>query len=177
MKKFFNQLNNAVLGGLSAFIFFVLGFLWWIFDANTLVQMWVLSAIIIVCYLICIIVYGICSIKNDAPLYRLPAVKSINKANSKLIFVTEKNDLFNQGSYATICYQDDEEGLEVVVGLGYVQTITSAGCLQIELLRIINSDTVKEIYDRIENKKTYRNAIKIKPSVYSEFIEEGLLND
>ena len=56
LKKFFQQLNVAVLCGLSCFIFFVLGFIWWIFDPTTPVPMWVVSLIVIVCYLICVVV-------------------------------------------------------------------------------------------------------------------------
>lgn len=172
LKKFFKQLNNAVLGGLSAFIFFVLGFLWWVFDANTLVSMWVLSAVIIVCYLICIIVYGLCSIRQDTSVYRLPAIKSITKFKENYIFIVEKNDLFNQGSYATICYQDDDDSLETVLGLGYVESINSAGYLQISMEKLINTDAAVKICKKIENTAAYRKSIKIKPSIHKELFEE-----
>lgn len=85
MKKFWTQVNNAVIGGLSAFIMFILGFIWWLFEPHTLVPMWVLSLTIIACYLICVIVYGLCSIKKDSTVYRLPAVRSIQQSNNKLI--------------------------------------------------------------------------------------------
>lgn len=176
MKKFFRQLNNAVLGGLSAFIFFVLGFLWWIFDASTLVPMWVLSCIIIACYLMCIVVYGLCSIRQETSVYRLPSIKSINKVNGNYIFIVEKNDLFNQGSFATICFQDDEDSLETVLGLGYVQSVNSAGYLQIVIERISNTDNAVKIYEKIENTAFYRKSIKIKPSIHKELFEEAPTN-
>lgn len=170
LKKFFQQLNNAVLGGLSVFIFFVLGFLWWIFDADTLVPMWLLSALIIGCYLICIIVYGLCSIKEVSYVYRLPAIRSIKKINDKYIFIVEKNDLFNQGSLATICYQEDDDDLEVVLGLGYVQTINSAGYMQIVV------ENLSELYAKIEDTAFYRKSIRIKPSVDKKLLEEVIVN-
>ena len=172
MKKFFRQLNNAVLCGLSAFIFFVLGFLWWVFDASTFVPMWVLSVIIIACYLICIVVYGLCSIRKETSIYRLPTIKSINKVSGNYIFIVEKNDLFNQGSFATICFQDDEDSLETVLGLGYVQSINSAGYLQIVIERLSNTDNAVKIYKKIENTAFYRKSIKIKPSIHKELFEE-----
>lgn len=171
-KKIIHKLNNAVLGGLSTFIFFVLGFLWWIFDADTLVPLWVLSVVIIVCYLICIIVYGFCSIKSETSIYRLPDIKSIKMIDEKLVFIVEKNDLFSQGSYATIYYQEDDDDLEIVIGLGYIESINSAGYLQIVIERIINSSRVEKIYSNIENNSHYRKSIKIKPSVDKELFQE-----
>ena len=172
MKKFFRQLNNAVLGGLSAFIFFVLGFLWWVFDASTLVPMWVLSIVIIDCYLVCIVVYGFCSIRQETSIYRLPTIKSINKVNGNYIFIVEKNDLFNQGSYATVCFQDDEDSLETVLGLGYVQSINSAGYLQIVIEKLSDNENAVRIYKKIDNSVFYRKSIKLKPSIHKELFEE-----
>ena len=175
-KKFFSKLNVVLVGGLSVFIFFVLGFIWWIFDANTQVPMWLLSVVIILCYIVCIIVYGVCSTEKGDSLYRMPMVKCIHKRQDKLILIVENNELFRQGSLATICYQEDEKGLEIVLGLGYVQTFTTAGYLQIGLIRVINDESVQEVYKKLEDTKFYRKAIKVKPSVYNELIGEDLLN-
>lgn len=176
IKKFFQQLNVAVLCGLSALIFFVLGFVWWVFDATTLVPMWVLSLVVILCYLICVIVYGLCSLKKDTTVYRLPAVRSINKIKDNYVFIVERNDLFNHGYYATICYQDDDDSLETVIGLGYVQSVNSAGNLQIVFERLSNSDAATKIYKKIDNTKAFRKAIKIKPSIHKELFEEASTN-
>lgn len=176
LKKFFQQLNVAVLCGLSCFIFFVLGFIWWIFDPTTPVPMWVVSLIVIVCYLICVVVFGLCSLKKETTVYRLPAVKSINRIKDKYVFIVERNDLFNQGSYATICYQDDDDSLETVIGLGYVEAINSAGFLQIAIEQLSSSEAAKKIYKKIDNTKTCRNAIKIKPSIHKELFEEAFTN-
>ena len=172
MKNFFRQINNAVVGGLSVLIFFVLGFIWWIFDADTLVPLWVLSVVVIICYLICVVIYGICSMQKAVSVYRLPKIKNIIKSNDKYVFIVEKNDLFNQGSYATICFQDDENSLEVVLGLGYVQSINTEGYLQVVIERVSSSSAVSEIYKKINNTKYYRQAIKIKPSIHKELLEE-----
>lgn len=176
IKKFFQHINIAVLCGLSAFIFFALGFVWWVFDATTPVPMWVLSLVIIACYLVCVIVYGLCSLKKDTAVYRLPAVRSIHKIKDNYIFIVESNDLFNQGSYASICYQDDDDSIETVIGLGYVQSVNSAGNLQIVFERLLSSDTSVRIYKKIDNSKNFRKAIKIKPSIHKELFEEAQIN-
>lgn len=176
LKRFFSQVNNAVLAGLSALIFFVLGFLWWIFDANTIVPMWVLSAVIIACYLVCIVIYGLCSMQKDTSIYRLPQIKNIVERNNDYIFIVEKNDLFTQGSYATICFQDDEDNLEIVLGLGYVQSVNTVGYLQVVIEKLSNLTSALEIYKKIENTKYYRQSIKIKPSIHKELFEEETNN-
>ena len=66
-------------------------------------------------------------------IYRLPKVIKIVKAKKSIIFIVEKNELFNQGSYATVCYQEDDEDIETVIGLGYVETINNKGYLQIKI--------------------------------------------
>lgn len=173
IKRFIRQVNNAVLAGVSALIFFILGFLWWILDANTLVPMWVLSAVIIVCYLVCVIVYGLCSMQKETSIYRLPKIKNIvERNNNDYIFIVEKNDLFTQGSYATVCFQDDDDSLEIVLGRGYIQTINSAGYLQVVIEKLCSTDAAREIYGKIENTKYYKQSIKIKPSIHKELFEE-----
>ena len=88
----------------------------------------------------------------------------------------EKNDLFSRGSYATICYQENDDSFELVLGLGYVQSITSAGYLQIELETVVVDKTATEILNKMENSCFYRNAIKIKPSTDKELIKEAIIN-
>jgi len=172
LKRFFRQVNNAVLASLSALIFFILGFLWWIFDANTLVPMWVLSTVIIACYLVCIVVYGLCSMQRDTSVYRLPKIKNIVEHNNDYIFIVEKNDLFTQGSYATICFQEDDDSLEAVLGIGYVQSINTSGYLQVVVEKLSSIESALEIYKKIKNTKYYRESIKIKPSIHKELFEE-----
>lgn len=171
MKKFFKEVNRVLIGGLTAFIFFVLGFIWWIWSADTPVPLWLLSLVIILCYLICIVVYAICSTSSKEFIYRLPRIKSIYKDKNGIIFIVEKNDLYSQGSYATICYQSDSEQLEITLGLGYVQSTTTAGLLQISMEQLIKDSKVEDIVSKIENTATFRSSILIKPSIHKELWE------
>lgn len=176
-KKFLHQLNNAVLGGVSVLIFFILNFIWWVFDASTLVPIWVLSLVIIICYLVCIVIYGVCSAKGETTLYRLPEVRNIIKTDDRCIFIVERNDLFTQGSYATICFQDNDDSLETIVGLGYVEAVNSAGCPQIAVTRVPRSDAALKILKEIENTRSCRTSIKIKPCIHKTLFEEALGNE
>lgn len=173
MKKLWRQINNAIIGGLSVFFFFIIGFLFWIFEATTLVPLWVLVLIIIVCYLICVLIYGICSLKKESVIYRLPSVKGIQRINDKLILIVEYNELFSQGSYVTVCYHDDGKSLEIIIGLGYVETINSAGYMQIGIENISSAKIAKEKYKMIEmNTSAYHKSIIVKPSIDRSLIEE-----
>jgi len=170
--KIFKQIDKAILGSVSALVFFVLGFIWWVFDYDFLVPMWVFSVVIILCYLVCIIIYAFFSVQKDSGVYRLPIIKSIQKSGGNIIFIIEKNELFNQGYYTSICYQSEEESFEVVLGLGYVQTINSAGYMQIIFEKVLDNEAVHNIIEKIDNSALYRKAIKIKPSIYRELIKE-----
>ena len=68
--------------------------------------------------------------------------------------IVEKNDLFNQGSYATVCFQDDDDSLETVLGRGYVQSVNTAGYLQVVIEKLSNSSSALEIYEKIDNSWT-----------------------
>lgn len=115
--------------------------------------------------------------KQSTTIYRLPTIKSIQKVNDAEVFIVEKNDLFNQGSYATICFQEDDEGLEIILGLGYVQSINSAGYLQIVIENLSTAKNAIDIYRRIENTEFYRKSIKIKPSIDKKLFEEAMTNE
>ena len=47
--------------------------------------------------------------KDDTVKFIDFSIKNIYKDDRKIIFIVEKNELFSQGSYATICYQPDTE--------------------------------------------------------------------
>lgn len=173
MKKFFKEFDKVLLSSLTALIFFVLGFFWWIWSPDTTVPMWLLSLVIIVCYIFCIIIYAACSTKSKESVYRLPKIKNIYKDKDKIIFIVEKNDLYSQGSLAAICYQEEPEQLEIILGLGYVQSINSAGNLQISISPVNNPNALN-IYNKIENTPTFRRSILIKPSIHRELWEEKL---
>lgn len=170
MKKILKEVDKIILGSITSVMIFIIGFLWWMFEPNYKIPIWILFVIIVIYYIICIIIYAIFSSKKDTLVYRLPKVKNIVEQGEKIIFIVEKNELFSQGSYATICYQDDDDSLENILGLGYVQAINSAGFLQIEMISNLKDKNIK-------NTTVFRNSIKIKPSIYKELIEGVNNND
>lgn len=173
MKRFFKEVDKVLIGGLTVLIFSMLEFIRWVWNPDTLVPMWLLSLVIILSYIICIIIYAVCSTRPKESVYRLPKIKNIYKDDRKIIFIVEKNELFSQGSYATICYQPDTEQLETIVGLGYVQSINSAGNMQIVIEKAVNDQKVKDIVNKIENTTAFRSSIVIKPSIHKELLEEN----
>ena len=173
MKVFWNKVNKAILGGITAVVVFLLGFLWWMFTPQDTVPMWVFSVTIILGYAVCVVVYALAS-KNVEVTYVLPKVKAIRHNDKKTIFLIEKNDLFMQGAYTTIAYQDEEDTIEVTLGLGYVETINSQGNMQVVFQEILNEPQVEKILAELCDKKHYRDAVKIKPTVQKKYIEEDL---
>ena len=172
LKDFWKSIDKVLLGSITALVLLVINILCWVFNAETAVPMWLYIITILVMYICCIVVYAMCSAKKESVIYRLPAVLSIYKDTKSTVFIVEKNDLFIQGSYATICFQDDEDSLETVLGLGYVQSINSSGYFQIVMEKISRAGNAEKIYKKIENTASYRKSIKIKPSIHKELFEE-----
>lgn len=173
MKKFWSSVNKVVLGGITVIVFFLLGFLWWLFGPQDTVPMWVFSLAVIIGYVACVIVYAVAS-RNIEVTYVLPRVKSIRHTENKTIFLLEKNELFMQGAYVTIAYQDEDDLIEVVLGLGYVETINSQGNMQVVFIKQIDDPQVMSIVSSLSDKKHCKNAIKIKPTVQKTSVEEDL---
>ena len=71
-----------------------------------------------------------------------------------------------------MCFQDDDDSLEIVLGRGYIQTINSAGYLQVVIEKLCSTDAAREIYGRIENTKYYKQSIKVKPSIYKNLFRK-----
>lgn len=173
MKEFWNKINKAILGGITAIVFFLLGFLWWLFKPQDTVSMWVFSLAVIIGYIACVIVYAIAS-RNVEITYVLPKVKSVRHTENKIIFLLERNELFMQGAYVTIAYQDEDDLIEVVLGLGYVETINSQGNMQVVFIKQAENQQAIDIIEELSDKNHCRNAIKIKPTVQKTFVEEEM---
>lgn len=171
MKKFFKYIEKFILGGVTVLLSLILGLLWWILDADYLVPLWIIFIVVLGCYCFLIVIYAIFSLKKESIVYRLPTVKKIIKSEqNEIVFIVEKNDLFSQGAYTTICYQEDDESLEVVIGLGYVQSVTEK-FLQIEVYRPLKGEKQDKIYKELQDSATKRKAIKIKPAITKDLWE------
>lgn len=173
MSEFWNKVNKAILGGITVVVTLILNYLGWCFGPKASVPMWVVWLILISCYAICVLVYAFAS-KDIKTVYILPRVKAIRNNDGKIVFLLEKNDLFMQGSFVTIAYQDEDDEIEVILGLGYVETINSQGNMQIVFQSTVSNNQADDIVNKLSNDKHYRNAIKIKPSVSKNSIREDL---
>lgn len=167
MGEFWSKVNKVVLGGITVVVVFLLGFLWWLFGPQDTVPMWAFSLAIIIGYGVCVVVYALAS-KDAEVTYVLPKVKSIRHDESKIILLLEKNELFMQGAYVTIAYQDEDDLIEIVLGLGYVETVNLQGNMQVVFISVADDSQVKKIVSEMSDKKSCRNAVKIKPTVQRE---------
>lgn len=173
MSDFLKQLDKTLVSGLTVFVILIISLLCWKFNANEPVPMWVLCIIIITCYFICLIEYTILSKKKDIT-YTLPKVKSIIKNNdNNIIFIVEENQLYTQGAYITIAYQESDDDIEILLGLGYIETINNQKNLQIIFKKIVNTEQVTNIIRNLSNNKKSKESIKIKPAIQHSLIEEN----
>ena len=174
MKEFWNKVNKILLGSITVVVIFVLGFIWWLFEPQQNVPMWCLSMVIIICYVVCVVIYAYTT-KDVKITYVLPEVKTLRRTDEKIIFLLEKNELFTQGADATICFQDEDDEIEITLGLGYVETINTQGNMQVVFIKEEQNPTAKEIISTLIDNKHCRKSIKIKPSVLRKSVEEDLM--
>lgn len=177
-KRFFKQVDKVLLGGVTAVFTFLQAFLWYVFPRDYSVPMWIIYIILIICYIICLFIYASGRTQESIVVYKLPSVRKIIIRDDEFILIVEKNELYAQDALVTIYYQEDEDHLEDILGIGFVETINSQGNLQIKFVDILNPIKYGEIftYELIE-KKQVRQALFIKPTVLKRYIESGCENE
>lgn len=159
MGNFLDKVNKILVGGLTAVIVFCFSVIFWIFPATTKIPLWIVPVLTIVFYLVVIVVYAIQNNSRDE-IYRLPSVKKIVKKTNEMIFIVEKNDLFNINSLVSIYYEDD---IQILLGIGYVETINEKGSLQVKFYKL--NDEHSKIIESLEDNSKTRMSLKMKPSV------------
>ena len=171
-KEFWKNIDKALLSSVTVLFTLALGFMWWIFSPGYRIPMWLFSLAILFCYGVCIAVYAVCS-AGKMVMFTLPRVKAIRTVGKRpekdFIFLVEKNDLFAQDSYATITYQDEDDEIEIILGLGRVETTNEQGNLQVVFDRQSESPQAKKILASLSNAKHHRDAVKVKPAI-SKFL-------
>lgn len=171
-RKFWKNVDKILLGSITVLVLLAINILCWIFSADYMIPMWLYIITILVMYISCIVVYAVASAKKESVVYRLPTVLSIYKDQQNLIFIVEKNELFNINSYVTICYQSQDELLEIVLGLGVVDSTTSEGYFQITIEKMISNEKVEKLVKSLKDTKAFRDAIKIKPGIHRDLLKE-----
>ena len=171
-RKFWKNVDKILLGSITVLVLLAINILCWIFSADYMIPMWLYIITILVMYISCIVVYAVASAKKESVVYRLPTVLSIYKDQQNLIFIVEKNELFNINSYVTICYQSQDELLETVLGLGVVDSTTSEGYFQITIEKMISNEKVEKLVKSLKDTKAFRDTIKIKPGIHRDLLKE-----
>lgn len=164
MKSFFQELNNTLVGGITVVVTLITGVLFWVFEPDTLVPLYVVVIIVIGAYLIILLVYAKLKQPKEE-IYRLPCVRKIVKREDDIIFIVEKNDLYAYNSLVSIYYESD---IQEYLGVGYVETTNSKGYMQIKFYLI--EDNQKLMVSRLKDDTKTRSAIKIKPSIKLEVL-------
>ena len=149
-----------LLSGITVAVTFILGFLWWIYQPSDQVPMWLFSVCFILFYIVCMILYALLS-RENAPSLLSPRVISIKKYGEKQIIVLEKNELFRQGLYVTITYQEEKEEAEILLGLGYVETVTNSGLIQVIFERQEGNEQAKAVIASLEDTRRCKEALII----------------
>lgn len=169
--KIWEKFNLSVLGSVNILFTFSMSFLWWRFSPDYLVSIWVLWLVIIFFYLVCIIIYSMCSAKNEVVLFELPRVKGISPvirghSLSEIKFIMESNSLFEYESCMILKYYDEDSNTEIKLGIGCVEDIYATnGNMQVRFIELSEDEQARKIIASLKNTKHHVNAIRIKPLI------------
>jgi len=173
--KIFENINKVLVNGIVVLLALILGFIYWVFPADTLVPLWALCLVMVAAFFICIVIYALLSTPQKiCTEYKLPSVKNISIKDNVVIFITENFELFSIQSLVSVYIQDSDE-VERLIGLAYVETINEKGFLQLRL--VVNTHpNLLETLIKFQNNSKLLETIKIKPTVPKIFLREDISN-
>lgn len=175
MKEFFKHVDKLLVAGVTVIFTLILGFIWYMWPPCTSIPIWILTIVMILCYICCVIIYGILKSSEKKVIYVLPSVQAIYKDDDAklLIFVVEPNDLFSIGALTSIYHQGEEDDIELLLGIGFVENINSKKNLQVKFLKTPEDERVLNIIAGLKNSKRDCKAIRIKPGILKDNYLEG----
>jgi hypothetical protein len=130
--------------------------------------MWVVAISLLFSLIVWILTYTICSNYKSETDFKLPGIKGIS-VKKQIVFLLEYNEIYSIDSLVSIYYQDDDTETEILIGIGYVETKTEKGNLQINFCLPIEEDSF-EIINTIKNDSKTKRCIKIKPSIPKKYL-------
>lgn len=173
IRRIISKVKNTKVIGTFSLLVFIIQFLWYLFEPNYRVPIWLLSLAVIVIWLVWLITYTMVSSENIAT-YKLPAVRAIHN-ESKIIFILEKNELYNVDMLVSIYYFDEIKSYELFLGIGYIHNVNDNGHPQVVFLHIDedkdNRETINSIIKGIKNDFETIRRIKVKPSVSKFYLK------
>lgn len=187
-RKFLEKFDKCLLEGLTVIVLAILGFVYWWRKPYETVPLWAFIVVSFLAYIICLIVYAVYSVliererEEKETILKFPRVKYLQirtdtRYGRKIIFLMEKHEFFAQGHYVTIAHCDDKNGIETMLGIGYIENITEQGDRQIILVRSFNDDHAMNIIAGLSNTRKCISAIRIMPSIPHSYIDLSYSTD
>ncbi len=163
-KKIFQKIDKILLGSFAMLFFLVFNLMDNIFGTNIEVKIWVVKIVILICFLILIIMYAIFSIlRGETKEEELKVFKVNFNKKIEMLYLKPSNKLSLNDIVSVYV---DENGIEKLVGLGYVFVIQ-------EKNKLIQIDMISQKSDEqlLELCKNYENIIVKKEINYKSFNE------
>lgn len=163
-RKIFQKIDKILLGSFAMLFFLVFNLMDNVFGTNSEVKIWIIKIVILVCFLILIIMYAVFSIIRDEKNEDELKVFKVNFNGKIEMLYLKPNNKLNLNDIVSVYV--DENGIEKLVGLGYVFIIQ-------EKNRLIQIDMISQKGDGqlLELCKNYENIIVRKEINYKSFNE------
>ena len=166
-KKIQEHIDTALLGSTSLVVFLVFQFLWYVFSPTQPVPMWTLMAMLIVFYICCVVIYAVCKTRTVTVRYQLPRVRNFHRTGGRIILIVDRDELFSDGSLATVFQPGSDLDLEIPLAVGVVQITGSQDYMQIDLVLIMEQELTDTIFGE---KMSAWKSVSIKPTVSKSYL-------
>lgn len=160
----FRKVQGLIGGGL------VVSAIFWFFQPDTMIPSKIAIPILIILILVVVTLANSTYESLNFGNKILPAILYARKANQKpLLCLLEPSELFSQDILVSLYFRD-EDGFEILVGIGKVKNIQENGKIQIEML---NHDPIYEdIMKKLENNDiNIMKRFQVKPHIPDRYLQ------
>lgn len=141
MKKFLDNINNILVGGVTVLFISFNGMFYSIFDKNDTISIYSLLFLSMIFYLIILIIYSLLKSGNDKQDIENFKVLELVETNSVIHLILKQNNVLTLNTVCSI-YFTEKNGYETFKGIGYVYNIAKDKKIDIKLLYVDDNDFI-----------------------------------
>lgn len=162
-KKWWEYFDGTVCGAIGVILLFFLQFFWWLAPPSTKVSIWVVYLLVVISFLLCSAIYGImkgCSY-NRLPFNSI-GVLQYSTYGSQVILIADPHVELIHGMVVMIYYRGSQDDAETLLAYGFVQTLSSSGYFQVEVVDfLVSGVTINDF----ESRRIHPHDLLIKPYI------------
>ncbi len=137
-KKCLNYFGKTVCGPIGVVLLFFLQFLWWLASPSDWAPLWSLYLLLSMSFLVSAAIYGIMRSRSECrSILASIEVSQYSVYGSQIILIVDPQVELIHGMIVLIYYRGANERAESLIAHGVVQSVSSGGYFQVEVMDFI----------------------------------------